>query len=56
MTASITWMTPLLVLMSVYTTFADPVAVPTFTPPSVEIKTVFASAVLASFSFTTSAA
>ncbi len=55
-TASTTWMTPLVALMSVFTTFEVPLAVPTFTPPSVEIRSVPPPAVLASLSFTTSLA
>ena len=56
MTASITWITPFFALMSVFTTLASPVAVPTLTPPSVETFTTLPPAVLASVSFTTSAA
>lgn len=55
-TASTTWMTPLVALMSVFTTFEVPLAVPTLTPPSVEIKSVPPPAALASLSFTTSVA
>lgn len=56
MTASMTWITPFFALMSVLMTLASPVVVPTFTPPSVDTLTTLPPAVLASVSFTTSAA
>ena len=55
-TESMTWISPFLAGMSVFTTVADPEAVPTFTPSVAEIESVPPPAVLASDSLTTSAA